>query len=435
MKKTFLHLLVISLFIVSCSKETGLPIEPAVNNPVETAEGRFDHTPFQWDYTYMPFLAPGEFFIGNINGVGVNQESAFHPLETRGGRSSGPHRDSSGGRNSGETPQNESGVIVQNPTGVYIGSVYPITSIDSGLFDKEVTNLKKNPVRMLFRFPTDFRYQMTDYKDEWEYSEALEKALNSKNYEDHVTSLSEGGKQETGYSITEYTSLKDIEKAFGANVKMGSVFSGEVAINSKNVNVQGRMLAYLVGRNFKVAMVSPANGFFEDANNNKRTDLAYVRSMSYGKLAFVSIESEYSYNEIKKAFEAGLKYKFVDANMKYDEHVKDVFAKSRITIMSIGDNSTESFYTNTTAVLENMFKTNYTKLAYGKPVFMELNKVNDGSIYLPGDGPSSDEGRSSGNRGSSGGSRDTGGETGSGSNDGGGRTGGRSSGRTGSGGR
>ncbi|MDO5664086.1 MAG: hypothetical protein Q4G63_02365 [Bacteroidia bacterium] len=388
----------------ACEKE-GLESDINQKTPQKkttlTEKGRFDNKPFEWDYTCMPFLLPNEVFIGTLSFPhDIAPQQTTRSGENRSGRSSGSHRTSSGNRGgtTTNTSEYEAGLIVQNPTGVYVGAVYPFSSIESGLFDKEVVNLKKNPIRMLFKFPMDYRFQMTNTKDEWEYSEGLEQALNSDKYRDHVSSLNEGSKEEVGYSITEYSSLSDVEKAFGANVKLGSIFTSKIQLNSKNVNAKGRMLAYLVGKNFKVSMVTPPNGFFVNESDNKRDNLTYLRALSYGKLAFVSIESSYSYEEVKKAFEVGIKYKFIDAGANYDEKTKNIFASSRITIMAIGDNTKETFYMNSAENLSSIFSTSYTKFAYGKPIFVEMNKVFDGSAFIPG--VSSDGGRrqSGGNR-------------------------------------
>lgn len=65
--------------------------------------------------------------------------------------------------------------------------------------------------------------------------------------------------------------------------------------------------------------------------------------------------------------------------------------------MAIGDNTKESFYMNNPENLKEIFTTSYTKFAYGKPVFVELNKVIDGSAFIPGqENNSSSDGRTSG---------------------------------------
>lgn len=332
---------ILALVFTACEKET---LEPDTKTTSGTTTpqtgGRFDNKLFEWDYSFMPFLSPNETFVGTVT-------------------------------------------LPQNNSGFYVGAVYPFPAIESGLFDKDVVNIEKNPVRMLFKFPMDYRHQMSNTKDESEYSKVLELALNSDKYRDHVISLNEGNKEETGYNITEYASLSDVEKAFGANVKSGTVFASKIQQNSKAVNVKGRMLACVVGRNFKVSMVTPSSGFFANESDNQRDNLAYVRALSYGKLAFISIESSYSYEEVKEAFEAGIKYKFIGAGAGYDEKTKNVFADSRITIMVTEDSTKETFYINSTESLKDVFNTSYTKSAYGKPIFVELVKVIDGGAFIP----------------------------------------------------
>lgn len=369
-QKNIVYLALLIAVFSACENDI---IEPSVSRRtihkevVLEEKGRFDNKPFEWDYTFMPFLSPNVIFIGTLS----FPADTVPPSILR--------------------SKEKAGLKVQNSTGIYVGAVYPFSSIESGLFDKEIVSLEKNPIRMLFKFPMDYRFQMVDTKDKQEYLGGLGQALDSDKYRDHVSSLNEGARLEVGYSITEYSALSDVEKAFGANPELGSVFASKIQSNSKTVNVNGRMLAYLVGKNFKVSMVTPTNGFFVNEEDNKRDNLAYLRALSYGKLAFVSIESSYSYEEVKKAFEVGVKYKFIDAGANYDQKTKDVFAGSRITIMAIGDNTKETFYMNSTENLKEIFHTSYTKLAYGKPIFVEMNKVVDGGAFIPE--VNSDEGR------------------------------------------
>lgn len=51
-------------------------------------------------------------------------------------------------------------------------------------------------------------------------------------------------------------------------------------------------------------MEVPANGFFKDKSKDSSSENpVYVRSISYGKIALLAIESEYSFEEVKKAVE------------------------------------------------------------------------------------------------------------------------------------
>ena len=45
----------------------------------------------------------------------------------------------------------------------------------------------------------------------------------------------------------------------------------------------------------------PSSGFFKDRNNDYSSENpVFIRSISYGKIALLAIESEYSFEEVKK---------------------------------------------------------------------------------------------------------------------------------------
>jgi hypothetical protein len=98
--------------------------------------------------------------------------------------------------------------------------------------------------------------------------------------------------------------------------------------------------------------------------------------------------------------------------MKYEQKILEVFSKSKITVLTISENGKESYYMNAIENLGEIFKSGYTDKAYGKPIYTELCKTTDNSLFIPagnrygrpsssgrGDSgrPSSDRGRYSGN--------------------------------------
>lgn len=145
-------------------------------------------------------------------------------------------------------------------------------------------------------------------------------------------------------------------------------------------------------------MTTPADGFFINQTDNSG-DCAYVKSISYGKISYVSIESEYSFSEVKSAFEVGVKYKFVGVDMKYEQKTLEVFSKSKITTLTTAENGKESYYMNAIENLSEIFKSDNTDKAYGKPIYTELSLTKDNSLFIP---PVNNSG---GNRPSNGGGR------------------------------
>lgn len=139
-------------------------------------------------------------------------------------------------------------------------------------------------------------------------------------------------------------------------------------------------------------MDSPVNGIFKDStinayNNSGRSSsrsgekLVYTKSLTYGKTVYVAIESEYSYSELKTALEAGIKYKFIGASIKMDQKTTEIFSKSTITIFTVSENSSSSYFTDALENLNTLFTVKYSDLAYGYPIYLQGRYVHDNSVY------------------------------------------------------
>ena len=82
-------------------------------------------------------------------------------------------------------------------------------------------------------------------------------------------------------------------------------------------------------------MEVPANGFFKDKSKDSSSENpVYVRSISYGKIALLAIESEYSFEEVKKAVEAGIKWKIFNAGGSFSAKDTEILQKTTITLSS-----------------------------------------------------------------------------------------------------
>ncbi|WP_321518631.1 thiol-activated cytolysin family protein [uncultured Bacteroides sp.] len=425
-KKPITLLSLALLLFVSCSKD-----ENAINdNKQKETKGRFDNKSFVWDEVYAQ-RPVDDIYIGDLNVSLVKDDGS----QTRSGRISTDGSSRSGrGEDSSTTPSDN--LFIINPIGVYVGAAYPKSSFPYK-FDKEITT-ERNPIDIVFDFRDPFIDQITRETGSIGYKLSLKSAINSNEYQKQVV----GDKPSLEYYFTQYYSYTDLEKAFSGNASLGSIFSTKVSSSSKKINIQSRTLAKLVSINFSVYMDTPpaSKGFFKDPATNKKDNFSdvdlpvYIRSLTYGKVVYVAIESEYSYSEVKQALEAAIKYKFVSANISMDQQVTKIFSKSSTTIFAISDNSSQSFFMDGLANLSSLFTVNYTSTGYGYPIYMQGRYVYDNSSYLPATssrGGNESRGADNGNTGNTGGRRsnDTGSRntgtgdrnTGSGDRTGGGR--------------
>lgn len=186
------------------------------------------------------------------------------------------------------------------------------------------------------------------------------------------------------FQCTEYFSYTDIEKAFSSNAGLAKIFSAKVQSNSRKTNIKSRLLGQLISRNFTVTMEVPANGFFKDKSKDTSAENpVYVRSISYGKIALLAIESEYSFEEVKKAVEAGVKWKFFSAGGNFSSKDTEILQKSTITLYLISDDTSgeANQFFNSLDDIKNAFKINYSESNFGLPIFCKGYYTKDNSLF------------------------------------------------------
>ena len=388
-----LFVIAASIFVLnSCSQDDDISSEQSKQDKdQQETSGRFDNTPFIWDEVYSLNDSKDNVYIGDLS-VQVNDglSATTRSRTSSGGRYNGSSSgsDSSGDDNSVVTDN----ISVINPTGIYIGAVYPASSLPYK-FDREVTK-PRNPIDIVFDFSSPFIAEVTKETGSIGYKKALRDAINSSDYKFHVNS----DKESVSYSMTQFSSYKDLEKGFSNNTKFGSLFSAQVKINSSKVStkINGKLFARLTSNNFTTYMDTPseATGFFKDINANKapirgQEANVYIRSITYGKVVYVAIESEYSYSEVKFALETSVKFGSFGSTTSVNNRVTEIFNKSAITIFAISDNSTDSFFVDGIKNLENLFKAKYTNNSYGFPTFIQGRYIHNNASYYPTRGESS----------------------------------------------
>ena len=166
--------------------------------------------------------------------------------------------------------------------------------------------------------------------------------------------------------------------------ELAKVFSAKVQMNSKKTNIKSRLLGQLISGCFTVSMDVPTNGFFKDQSMNSSPEYpVYVRTMTYGKIALLAIESEYSFEEVKKAVEAGIKFKFFSGGANYTAKDMEIIQKSTITILVISDDTSGEVnqYFDSLDALKGAFSTKYTELNYGMPILCTGYYAIDNKIF------------------------------------------------------
>lgn len=372
-----------------------------------TTEGRFDDTPFQWDYFFSTDSLRERSDEVIVYPVKALEDNDTIPTWSTGfsrssRESNGNGRSSSGGRSSGgrdgssTRPSNPSTststILISDPNIVYVGAAFPESEFGYN-FTKELL-YPRNPIEISTSFPDSYLGEITRETGSFGYKKFMKEVLRSSEYK---TFLQKGGRESLDFQCTEYFSYSDIEKAFSSNAGLAKIFSAKVQTNSKKTNIQSRLLGQLVSRNFTVTMEVPVNGFFKDKSKDiSAENPVYVRSISYGKIALLSVESSYSFEEVKKAVEAGIKWKIFSAGGSFSSKDTEILQKSTITLYLISDdtNGSANQFFNSLDDIKNAFQINYSEANFGLPIFCKGYYTKDNSLFTLT--TSRDSGRGSG---------------------------------------
>ncbi|UTF93048.1 hemolysin [Elizabethkingia anophelis] len=385
-KKQLLFLLGIGIGLtaISCNRDDNG--NSTQSNDLKTKAGRFDNKPFSWDVQTKQ--NQNGIFLGDLNvGVsGLNASASNSNLGTANGN------------------------VFINSANVYPGAVFPKPSIDSYAFDAEI-RYDKNPYDLNFMFPVPYTIEDIDSpKGLTTYNKKISEALGSTNFSNYINS---GYKKEVDYSATEVYNYEDVKKAFSFNTKLGGLFSTKMTENKHNQKYNSIYFARLVSTSFDVIFEQSRDGFFKSGDINKDLQNAgsnssgggrngfgsstsstpsqyfasgepyFIKQMSYGKFAYLAIESEYSYSEVKRTIEATFDAWKISGKAEYSEEIKRVLSKSTVTVFSTGDSGVESYWGTSLDNLYSMFKVTYNSNFYGYPVYTQIRSVKDDKLYIP----------------------------------------------------
>lgn len=419
---------VASVFLFSCSSEDEQTFEDVIETPLSD-KGRFDNTPFTWDYSSPSLHSQDDIFVGDLllkkhssesiipAAYSSSRDSRYSESGRSSGRGSG-NQNGSSQRGSGSASSNQEDpsddVLVDNTPGLYVGAAFPKSTFNNNIFDQEITS-PRNPIDLIFDFTSPYIDEVTRESGSIGYKLALKRAMSSSDYKIHLKAKTSS---KTSYSMTQFSSYEDIVKGFSNNTKVGKMFTAKVSVNrtSQKIESVGRLFARLENINFNTYMDIPTSGFFKNPTDNQPSNI-YIHNISYGKIAYLAVESEYSYEKVKWAVEATIKVSVIggSSTTTVDSEVTKILNKSAITIFAIGDGSSETFFLDGMKNLESLFSSNnsYSEYWSGFPIYIKAKEVgtnkafipnkreeNSNSHYTSGGGTS---GNDSGSRGTSGG--------------------------------
>ena len=128
-------------------------------------------------------------------------------------------------------------------------------------------------------------------------------------------------------------------------------------------------------------------GWISSVFSNKIKDYpnaVYVNSITYGRMAIISIESDTTYTALKTAFKAALNAKMVNGEVSMDASSEQTLQKAEIHIWIRGGKGADAVATATGFNEFTKFIVNggtFTKDVPGQPIYCTVNRVDDNSAF------------------------------------------------------
>lgn len=278
------------------------------------------------------------------------------------------------------------GILIGNASQVYPGAVFSQSALLEGKFVDEST-LARNAYDIEFDiWRTPQKITVAKGEGIAVYRKGIEQTVNSDGYQ-HMLKEDKKG---SGSEDSSFESYKELKKSFLGRSDIGKLVINAAYNNSKALKkVNGRMFYSLIERYFTVEMEMSEKGVFEDAKNNLREthkeseQPVVVRRITYGKVLFAIVESEYAREDVSWAFSEAYNYGFNDAKIRADRTISKIFDKTVITAYLL---SGDSYTTVSTPITIGQFGKFYYGRRhegdlYGTPIFADCNYVYNNSIF------------------------------------------------------
>jgi hypothetical protein len=230
---------------------------------------------------------------------------------------------------------------------------------------------KKNPHALIFNFyPIPYIEEISNPRGMLSYTMALQRAMKSEEWATSSKSQTAGSAEA---SFVDVKSAYEFERSFGANLSVGKYFSANMSYSKNSKKYKTVFVARFKATNFDVLT------YVDDKITNDQlvwSSQSYVSSLTFGKVAYLVVYSNYSYDEVKTSINAAFSAGIVSGGGRYSSRTLNILSQSESYAWVNGNNVTDSFYGNNAAFLDKLFKPIYNKNTIGVPVYFQLSKTD-----------------------------------------------------------
>jgi thiol-activated cytolysin len=267
-----------------------------------------------------------------------------------------------------------------NPVFTYLGAVLRAESINSGEYGfVAYPNALKPEIRIAFSLPVKSKVISPKYSS---FYDAVIDAIGDRDF---------SGKQSQvfSYKMKEFNYYKEVNMVFGANIKIGQLFSITTSVENDKKQSNTALFIDFSQTYFNVAMDIPDDGNIFLNENERQKYLSqkpvYINSVNMGRKGVMIVESEESYSDIsvsiRTAFNAGI----VNGELSLDSKTKEMLKRAQIYIYIIGGDAdgAAKVVSGFPAFQDFIIKGGvYSKEVFGVPISFSGANASDNSMFI-----------------------------------------------------
>lgn len=198
---------------------------------------------------------------------------------------------------------------------------------------------------------------------------ALNKAMQSPEWEMSSQSTMKGKAEASFKDVKTYD---EFNLSFGSNVGVGKFFSSSMSYTQNSKKYKTTFIARFKAASFDVeayldGKVTEDRPVYESQS--------YISSITYGKVSYLVIFSNYSYDYIKTNINATFAAGIVGGGGNYSKETLNILSSSESYAYVSSNDITEPFFGNTPAFLNQLFSATFNRTTIGNPIFFKLRDI------------------------------------------------------------
>lgn len=234
---------------------------------------------------------------------------------------------------------------------------------------------KVNPHYLIFNFtPVPYVAEISRPQGSMSYAIALGNAMRSPEWAASSQSTMKGKAEASFKDVKTYD---EFNLSFGSNLSVGKFFSANMSYSKNSKQYKTTFIARFKSSSFDV------DTYFDGRVTNENpvyTSQSYVSSITYGKVSYLVIFSNYSYEQIRTSINATFAAGIVSGGGNYNKETLAILQSSESYAFVSGNDITQPFYGNSPEFLNKLFSGTFDKSTIGNPIFFQLRNVRDNNL-------------------------------------------------------